>query len=674
MQKTLFGSGFAGLCINNILKMHSTEKTNIAKILWLIIGISLTIHILSMIAGKTILEDWRWAHHPFHASVEMSGSVIALFVAVFLIIFERADRGTHFNSQIAAALIGMGVLDGFHAIVHAGNTFVWLHSTATIVGGSLFVVICFPVSWTFFRSFKWPLTVLIISLGIGSYSLLFPNHIPLMVRNEQFTFTAKWLNMLGGTLLFLSAFRLVQSYYHTRNTDDLLFCLHCSLFGAAAIMFEQSSLWDTPWWGWHLLRFMAYMVALWFIILSEKRILSELLKEIIERKKIEEILRESEGKHRSLIETAQDAIVCADEKGIINVWNKIAEKIFGYSRSEIIGQPVTTIMSEENKNKHKEGFERFIKTGKSNIIDKTIEIPGKTNEGIEMPLELSLSYQKIENERYTFTAIIRDVTEKKNAKKEIENLVKDLTHKNKDLEQLMFAMSHDLRSPMVNIQGYSKELKLAFEQVHSILKNNDFAFIEKEKLTLSLEKDIPESLKYIFTSISRIDSLILGLLRLTRLGSKMLIIRQLDMEKLVSDVVATHEYMLKEKDITLHINQLPPCSGDEMQINQVFSNLLDNALKYLDTGRKGIIEISGQRVNEYVVYSVKDNGIGISVEHHDKIFKVFKRLKPAEGTGEGLGLAIVCRILERHRGKIWVESEPGKGSEFFVSFSGMEVR
>ncbi|MEE9605703.1 MAG: hypothetical protein V3V70_09040, partial [Candidatus Scalindua sp.] len=231
--------------------MHKTERKNIATLIWLIIGISLAIHLLSFIVGKTLLENWRWAHEPFHSSAEMSGSVIALFVATFLVILERANRGTHFNSQIAAALIVMGLLDGFHAIVHVGDSFVWLHSIATFTGSIFFVTIWFPKRWKYFQSVWWPLIALIMALCIGICSLLFPDILPIMVQNGLFTLTARLINISGGILLFASAFRLVQEYFHTRSTDDLLFCLHCSLFGAASIMFEQSNLWDVPWWGWH---------------------------------------------------------------------------------------------------------------------------------------------------------------------------------------------------------------------------------------------------------------------------------------------------------------------------------------------------------------------------------------------------------------------------------------
>ena len=144
-------------------------------------------------------------------------------------------------------------------------------------------------------------------------------------------------------------------------------------------------------------------------------------------KKVEERTKEiKKGKEYTgkLIETAQDAIICIDEKGIINIWNKSAEIIFGYSESEIIGQSVTTIIPERYKKRYQEGLNRFSKTGEARIMGKTVEIFGKTKGGIEIPIELSLSFHKTEEERYSFTGIIRDLTKRKKSEEEIKSLAK----------------------------------------------------------------------------------------------------------------------------------------------------------------------------------------------------------------------------------------------------------
>ncbi len=140
-------------------------------------------------------------------------------------------------------------------------------------------------------------------------------------------------------------------------------------------------------------------------------------------KRIEKGMGKSEEKYRNLIETAQDAIVCDIDQSITE-WNRAAERIFGYSKREIIGQPITTLIPEKHRKEHDEGVKRFLKTGKSKIIGKTVEVSGITKEGIEIPLEISITYQKLEDEQYLFTAIIRDITERKQFEKEIEGLAK----------------------------------------------------------------------------------------------------------------------------------------------------------------------------------------------------------------------------------------------------------
>jgi len=232
---------------------------------------------------------------------------------------------------------------------------------------------------------------------------------------------------------------------------------------------------------------------------------------------------------------------------------------------------------------------------------------------------------------------------------------------------MVYVASHDLRSPLVNVQGFSKELDQSVKELSSALQREDIPTAIKEEVIPILDEDIPEALQYIHTSTSKMDSLLSGLLRLSRLGRAALTIEKLDMNTLMSDIAGAFEFQIKDKDAELVIGSLPPCRGDKMQINQVFSNLLDNALKYLDPNRPGVIKITGQEDKRQSIYCIEDNGVGIAPEHQAKIFEIFQQLDPSTTTGEGLGLTIVWQILDRHNGRIWLESEPGKGSKFFVA-------
>jgi len=182
-----------------------------------------------------------------------------------------------------------------------------------------------------------------------------------------------------------------------------------------------------------------------------------------------------------------------------------------------------------------------------------------------------------------------------------------------------------------------------------------------------LEKDIPESLDYIQAGVVKIDALLSGFLRYSRLGRAAITIRPLDMNALLEAVAKAMEFQIQRAGAKVELQPLPECCGDETHLSQVFSNLLDNALKYLDAKRPGIITVSGDVQDGRAVFAGRDNGIGSTQEHQPRIFEIFHRLNPASGEGEGLGLTIAQRLLERQNGKIWVDSTPGEGSVFYVS-------
>jgi len=399
---------------------------------------------------------------------------------------------------------------------------------------------------------------------------------------------------------------------------------------------------------------------------GERRGSIAICRDITERKKAEEALKKSEEKYHSLIEHANDAIISTNKEGIIINFNKKAEEMFGYAHDEILGESITLLSPPRDRERQRKLLEEFKITNKLYIIGKTMEGKGLRKDGQEFPFEGSSFVLEINGE-HILTVVIRDISERKKADNERKRLLDELKNKNKELEQIVYIASHDLRSPLVNVQGFSGELEQALKQVHLILSRNDFPSNVNEELAPILEEDIPDALKYIFTSVSKMDSLLSGLLRLSRLGRAALNFKHLNMDKLIADIVKSYEFQIKEAGVMIQIDKLPLCLGDETQINQVFSNLLDNSLKYLDPNRAGTIKISGREENGQVVYYVEDNGIGIATEHQDKIYEIFHRLNSVATHGEGLGLTIARRILDRHAGKIWVESEEGKGSIFCIS-------
>ena len=257
--------------------------------------------------------------------------------------------------------------------------------------------------------------------------------------------------------------------------------------------------------------------------------------------------------------------------------------------------------------------------------------------------------------------------ERKKAERIRERLNEELAQKNKEMEQLLNITSHDLRTPLVNIQGFSKELKRSFDDLLSALEDENVPEEAREKTLSVICNDMAESLGYILGSTSKMDGLLSGLLQVSRLGRVKLRMEPLNMNELMLEITGMFKYELREGGVKFEIGELPSCYGDRVQLGQVFSNLIDNAIKYLDPKRPGVISISGENRDGKAVYCIEDNGIGIDPGYKERIFDLFYQLRPKGTKGDGLGLTIVQEIVGKHNGKVWVESEPGKGSRFFVS-------
>lgn len=205
----------------------------------------------------------KWFHLPFHSAIEATGAIIALLLATLLL----SSKSEHphqdfFKISTSAALIGMGTLDLFHSFVEPGQTFVWLHSTATFLGGTLFSLVWFSPK-TISNQMRLPVYCLIFSCCFSLLSILFPENIPLMVYEEHnFTLLAKILNLIGGFGFLLGSIWFFKNYYDSSNKQFILFANHCLLFGVAAVIFESSQIWNMQWWLWHATRLFAYFIAL----------------------------------------------------------------------------------------------------------------------------------------------------------------------------------------------------------------------------------------------------------------------------------------------------------------------------------------------------------------------------------------------------------------------------
>jgi signal transduction histidine kinase len=364
--------------------------------------------------------------------------------------------------------------------------------------------------------------------------------------------------------------------------------------------------------------------------------------------------------------------------GAIRRVNLTGASLLGVDRSGLVNRRFGLFVSADSR----PAFNAFLDKVFASQAKETCEV-ALLKEGHE-PLWARIDARAGEDGQ-EYRAAVVDVTERKRVEAEVQaaqeklsveqrrgqrrlrKLNRELERRNRELQDFVQVASHDLRAPLVNIRGFGDMLASACDRARTAVAGiQDEKSLKAELLPL-LDREIAESLAFIRDGSSKMDALLAGLLNVSRIGSAALTIEQLDMNQMLAEIVKSMEFSVEQAGAGVQVDALPPCRGDATQLGQVFSNLLDNALKYLDPSRPGVIRVSAHQKRNEVVYCVEDNGIGIDAEHQDAIFGLFHRLNPDRGTGLGLGLTIVQRSLDRQGGKIWLESTPNQGSKFFIS-------
>ncbi len=358
----------------------------------------------------------------------------------------------------------------------------------------------------------------------------------------------------------------------------------------------------------------------------------EIARDVTEYRKLIRNLHASENRLRAILDTATDAVLSIDENHSIILYNNAAQRIFGYSREEVLGEDLNILIPSKYGD-HRQYVRRFLETKESDIVGKTISLMGLRKNGEEFPIELSLSYLEMAG-GITFTAIIRDMSVHQQLEKKLLQ-----SERLAAVGQAVAHVAHEIKNPLMIIGGFSSQIRQRLED----------------------EKDL-QKLEMILEEVRRLEGLVANLGDFTkeyRLVKRHANINSvlMDVLEIMQGVCSPEKYEFKPF-LSAEVTEIN-CDPDKLK--QVFINIISNGLEAMP--HRGVISVHTEKLQNGIEVRITDEGIGIPEEDLEHIFEPFYTTRE---TGSGLGLSISYKIIEAHGGEIWADSRPGKGASFII--------
>lgn len=526
--------------------------------------------------------------------------------------------------------------------------------------GSSVSKFCFPLTKTQLLS----LFVLFFVAPTRFFSWGTPGDVPFMPHGYCYQWDARliFLHVTSDSIIFLSylsiPFTLV---YITRRRKDVPFNWMVLCFGTFIVacgfthLMEVWTLWHPSYWLSGVIKAVTATASLATAVLLVRLVPQALALPSPDALQAEVVRREhAETRFRSLLEAAPDAIVVADHRGRIILVNARMKEIFGYERSELMGQQIDLLVREGFRQKYIDGRNDVTSQAGVRATEEEIELCGLHKDGSEFPIEITYSPLSTEEGTLILSAI-RDITQRKRKEEAIQHLNQELARRNADLvaanhelESFSYSVSHDLRAPLRAIDGFSLALL--------------------EDCNDQLPEDGKADLARIRSAATRMGQLIDDMLRLSRIVRSEIRFESVDLSKIVHEVASDLRALEPDRVADIRISPEMKVQGDRHLLRVMIENLLGNAWKFTSKREGARIEVGLQPQNTEDVFFIRDNGSGFDMRYADKLFGVFQRLHSEKDyPGTGVGLATVQRIVNKHSGRIWAESKVDQGTTFYFS-------